>query len=81
MHVDRHQCDLEWGDRVGPDNAIVVIVLFDSGSDNATDTNTVTAHAHKLLFSIFIEHGSFHRFTVLGAELEDMTNFNASFNF
>lgn len=56
------------------------MVLLDGGGHDARDPDAVTTHGQHLITAIFALHGRFHRFRVLGAELEDMAHFDAAFD-
>src|SRR5690554_1806590 len=81
MHIDGYQHHLKWGDTGWPDDAFVVVILFNRRCDNTAYTDTVTAHGHGELFTIFIQHLGMHGLRVFCAELEDMAHFNAAFDF
>src|SRR3981081_2712630 len=45
--IDRHQDHLERRDRVRPENAVGIVILFDGRSDDPRDPDSVTAHEHR----------------------------------
>ncbi len=78
VHVHRQDRNLERRDGVRPDDAALVVVLLDGGGHHARDPDAVAAHGQDLVTAIFALHGRFHRFRVLGAELEDVAHFDAA---
>ena len=63
---------------VGPDDALVVVALFDGGTCDTRDADAVATHFKNLRLAVFIEIGRLHGFGILCAEIEDMTDFNAA---
>ena len=80
LDVHRNQGHLERGNRFRPDDAPVVVVLFNGGGHHAGHADAVTAHGHHHGLAIFIQHGGAQCFGVLGAELEDMPHLDAAFD-
>ena len=68
---------MERRDREGPDNAFIVVVLFDRRSGSASDADAVASHDGEALFAVKIQEGGLHGFTVFGAEHKDMSDFDA----
>ncbi len=56
------------------------MVLLNGCGNHAGDADAVAAHAHHLITAIFTLNGGFQRVRILGAELEDVTHFDAAFN-
>ena len=81
MHMNRRHRDLKRSNARRENDAFFVMILFDGGSDKAGNANTITTHHHRHRCPFVIEHGSLHRFAVFGAELKDMPDFDAAFNF
>ena len=54
------------------------MALLDGGADDARNADAVAAHFHHLVLALFIEEGAFQRFCILGAQLEDMADFDAA---
>ncbi len=77
-HADRHDREFERRHRQRPDDAALVVVLLDRRGDDARDADAVTAHFHRLLFAGFVEKRAFQRRGILGAQLEDMADFDAA---
>ena len=80
MHVHRQNRNLERGDSVRPQNPAIVKVLLNGGRHHARHTDTVAAHRQDLVTAIFALYGGFHRFRVLGTQLEDVAHFDTAFN-
>ena len=80
MHVHWQNSDLERCDGVWPYNAAIVKVLLNSGSHHASHPDTVAAHGQNLITAIFTLNGSFHRFRILGTQLEDVAHFDTAFD-
>src|SRR5476649_587996 len=76
-----HQRDLERCQRVAPDDAVLVVVLLDGSGHHARNTDAVAAHGQRHWLAVFTQDLAFQGFAVLGAELEDMPDFNAAFDF
>src|SRR5882762_3463305 len=64
-----------------PDDAVVVMALFDKGLQSPRDANAVTAHDRGLLFASFVEEPRVESFAVFGAEFEDVPDFNGALHF
>src|SRR6185369_14014941 len=75
---DRRDGDLEWCDRLRPQDATRVVVLLDRGRHDARYADAVAAHLHVLRLPALVEVGRVHAFRVLGAELEDMPDLDAA---
>ena len=54
------------------------MVLFDGGSYDAGHTNPVASHWHVARRAFRVEYRHVHGFAVLGAELEDLANLDAT---
>ncbi|MOA12862.1 hypothetical protein D3C78_1328870 [compost metagenome] len=80
MHIHWQNRDLERGDSIWPDDAAIVMILFDSRRHHASDPNTVAAHGQDLITAVFALNRRLHCFRVLGAELEDMADFDTAFD-
>ena len=80
VHVHRQNGDLERGNGIWPYDATIVKVLFNSSSDYASDPDTVAAHSQGLVTAIFALNSGFHRFRVLGTQLEDVADFDTAFD-
>ena len=78
LHVDRDQRHVERRDRLRPDDAALVVVLFDGGRHDARHADAVTTHGHHHRLALFVEHGGIHRGAVLAAELEDVADLDAA---
>ena len=81
--VVAHRCDrnAEGRHRRRPDDAALVVVLFDGSRDDAADSNAVTPHLDELRLAIDIEKRCAHRLRVKRAEREDVSDFDASDDF
>ena len=80
VEVDWNDDDVEGRNSLGPDNAVLVMVLLDRGSDNSSDADAVAAHLHRAGLAVLVEHGCVHCVTVFTSELKDVTDFNSSSN-
>ena len=60
VHVHWQDRYLERRDVIRPDDSAFVIVLLDSGSNNARYANAVAAHGQNLVTTIFALNGSVH---------------------
>ena len=80
LHIHRHNRYLERGDLRRPDNPAIIVVLFNRCRDHTADTNSVTTHSHHLRTAIFTLHRSIHRLRIFCTQLENMSDFNATFN-
>lgn len=80
MHVHRQNRHLERRDSVRPYDAAFVIVLLNCRSHNARYPDTVATHRQDLITAIFTLNGGFQCFGVLGTQLEDVTDFDTTFD-
>src|SRR3984893_3299353 len=80
LQVQGYQHYLEGRDRCGPDDAALVVVLFDGRGHDARHTDTVAAHVERGFAARLIEHQRLHRLAVLAAQLEDVTHLDAARN-
>ena len=71
---------MERRDPFGPDNAIIVMVRLDQCADQSGYTNPVAAHMDGHIVALCILNHSVHRLGILGPEIENLANFNASRN-
>src|SRR3984893_13994773 len=78
LQVQGYQHYLEGRDRCGPDDAALVVVLFDGRGHDARHTDTVAAHVERGFAARLIEHQRLHRLAVLAAQLEDVTHLDAA---
>src|SRR5207253_8195072 len=81
LAADLRDHDLEWCDRDRPDDAGIVVTLFDSCRDCASDAESVAAHDHELPLARFVEVGAVHRLRIFRAELEDVSDLDAAVDF
>ena len=72
---DRHG---ERRQRLGPDDAALVVVLLDRGGDDPGDADAVAAHLHDLRLTAGVEIGCTHRLRVEVAEREHVADFDAA---
>ena len=80
MHVHRQDRHLERSDVVRPDNATLVVVLLNSGSNHTRHPNTVAAHGQDLVTAIFTLNGGVQCAGVFITQLEDMPDFDTAFD-
>ena len=78
MHVHRAERYLERRKIGRPDDAVVVMILFDTGGNCSADADAVAAHEDDLFLAVGIEESGIKRLGVFGAELEDMADFDAA---
>ncbi len=62
-------------------NAALVVALLDGGADDARYADAVAAHFHDLILALFVEEGAFQRLGILGAQLENVADFDAATQF
>ena len=55
--------------------------MLDSGCHNPRDTYSVAPHTHGNRFAILVEDFGAHGFGILGAELENVADFDTALNF
>ena len=63
----RDQGHRERRHRIGPDDAALVVVLFDGGSDHARDADAVAAHLHRARLALLVDVVHAHLGRVGGA--------------
>ena len=56
------------------------MVLLDRRTDDAGHANPVATHFHDLGLALFVEERAIERFCVFGAQLEDVTHFDAAYD-
>ena len=78
LQIDRDQRHGERGDGLGPDDALVIVVLFDGRRHDARHTDAITAHEHRHGLALLVEHRGVHGLAVLAAELEDVAHLDAA---
>src|SRR5207244_3592909 len=61
-------------DRGRPDDAVLVVVLFDRGRHHAARADPVRAHDKWLLGAVLVEEARLERLGVLGLQLEDVSD-------
>ena len=54
------------------------MTLFNAGGHDAADSNAVATHDHHLRLAVLIQIAGVHGLAVLGAELEDVADFDAA---
>ncbi len=74
-HADHH---LPRRHRRGPDDAGVVMVLFDRRGHDARNADAVAAHLHHRRLATFVDDGGLQRLRVLAAKLEYMAHLDAA---
>ena len=80
MHVQGHQGDVERCHGSGPDDAFVVVILFNGGRHDAGDSDAIATHLHGSTASRFVEDFGFHGLAVAVTQLKNMTHFDATGN-
>ena len=63
---------------VRPDDALGVMVLLDGRRWQTGDADAVAAHLEGFGFAVFVQKRGVHGLAVLGAEVKNMTHFNAA---
>src|SRR3990167_5024987 len=79
-HADGADHQRERRDRIGPDDAALVVVLFNGSGRQARDANAVTTHFEVRGFAVFAKEGRVHGLAVFATEVEHMTHLDAAFN-
>ena len=77
LDLQRHDHDLVRRQRQRPDDPVGVVPAFDGAGQDPVDADAVTAHDRVDLGSLLVEVGRPHRLRILGAELEDVADFQA----
>jgi len=80
LRTDRAQHHGKGRQRVGPDDAALVMVLLNGGSRQARDANAVATHFHELRLAVDIQKSRIHGLAVFGAQIEHMADLNATLN-
>src|ERR1700719_3516442 len=78
--VDRHQYHLEWWDRLRPQNAVGIVILFDGGSNHACHADAIAAHEHRQRLALFIQYAGVHLGAVQLPELKYVAHLDAARN-
>ena len=76
--VDRHHDDVEGSQRLGPDDAVGIVILLDGRRDDAGHADAVAAHEHGDRLALLVEDGRLHGLAVELPELEDVADFDAA---
>ena len=76
--VHRADDGFKGGDGLGPHNALVVVTLFDGSADEAGNADTVATHFKGLRLAVFVKERCVHRFGILRAEVEDVSDFDTA---
>src|SRR3546814_13414513 len=76
--ADRTDDDAKRCDRVRPDDAVGIKGLFNHRRRQTRHADAVATHLRRHGLAVGVEHGDLHRLRVLGAELEDVTAFDAA---
>src|SRR3954447_14736952 len=71
---ERHDVVVKGRDRLGPDDAALVVVLLDDGRHRAGGPDPVAAHDDRLLTAGLVEIGCLQRHRVPGAEVEEVAD-------
>src|SRR5438874_6431178 len=78
LQVQGYENHLKGRDRRRPDDAALIVVLFDGRGHDARHTDTVAAHVERGLAARLIEHQRLHGLAVLAAQLEDVADLDAA---
>ena len=78
VHADRADHHGEGRDGVRPDDAALVVVLFDGSGRQARDADTVAAHLEELGLAVLVEERGVHGAAVLGAQVEHVADLDAA---
>ena len=65
-------------DVVRPEDALVVVALFNTCGHYAADADAIAAHLDDAVAAVLVQREYVHRLAVLGAQLEDVTYFDAT---
>src|SRR5258708_22155757 len=76
--IDRHQDDLERRDRLRPEYAVGIVILFDGRGNHPSDPNSVTAHEHGQGLTLLIQHAGIHGGAVQLSPLGNIAHFDAA---
>ena len=77
-HIDGRDDGVIRGNRHGPDDAVIVMVLLDAGGDGTAHADAVAPHDHVLLLPIAVEEGGAHGLAVLRPQLEDVSHLDST---
>ena len=72
------EVDLVGGNRPGPDDPVVVVVLLDHRGYGAGDADAVTPHDHWVLLPLLVQVVAAHGEGVFRPQLEDLADLNAA---
>ena len=78
VRADRAQHYRERCQRIGPDDAALVVVLLNGCCRQAGDADAVAAHFHVLGLAVNVEKSSLHGAAVFGTQVKNMANLNAT---
>src|SRR5258708_24736171 len=78
LGIDRPQDHLERLDRLRPEYALGIEILFDGRGNHPSDPNSVTAHEHGQGLTLLIQHAGIHGGAVQLSQLENMAHFDAA---
>ena len=80
IHAHRADDHGEGGDGVRPDDAALIVVLFDGGGRQTGDTDAVAAHLKERRLAILAQERGVHGLGVLGAKIEHVAYLDAAFD-
>ncbi len=72
--VRGHHHHLERRNRRRQPEPVLVVILLDRRRQNALDPNPVAPHDRRHFLAVLVEHPGAHRFRILVAQLEDVSN-------
>ncbi len=78
LQVDSDQHHVERRQRSGPYDAVLVVILLDSGANDARNADAIAAHGHYLVFAIGILNRRTHGGAVFVSELKDVPDFDTA---
>src|SRR6266571_6229962 len=72
--------DIEWGDRLWPDDAVMVMVLLDGRRDDTFNADAVAAHDNWDFLAVLRQYRLAHRLGILRSQLEEVTDLHRLVN-
>src|SRR5262245_37784517 len=78
LQIDGHKYHVERCQRLGPDDAALIVILLDGRGYDARHTDAVATHQEADLTALFVEHPGVHGLAVFAPELKDMADLDTA---
>ena len=76
IKIDGSDNDLEGSDGDGPDDTVLVMIVFDGGGKDAVNADTIASHGGELILTILVGIGDIVGFRIFFSKFKDMGEFD-----